>query len=380
MLPPVSNRGGGGICCFYCDSLAAGGTNCAPHCLINPASAPLERFNASAKLVPAFVFLNQRLVVQLRGVVRLDDQSRNQSLVISVFLVSGEIRQRFEERHCSCDWLCTVAATGCALQLRLVFCEELLRLDDQSRSMVNTGQRHCSLATGKSWFCEPAAGRWRKPVEARFVIQQVEPDLLGILVVIVALYKMLPRRSGRGRGQFQESGGQNEDQYSSPSHTLESSGEEEAEAPPASVERMDVVIARFQRMNPPVFNDDDLLLRLVTLLLRKSAERRWRRRCRVVDPLVRELSRLRQQQVAQQSGRQMFRPRGQQFKKKSGSGSSGSGCSSSSGSRVEFCGFCGGKNSSTQCVGVQGSCNLCGNPGSTAGRGFNPAGGAPGDG
>ncbi|KZV52498.1 hypothetical protein F511_13770 [Dorcoceras hygrometricum] len=32
-----------------------------------------------------------------------------------------------------------------------------------------------------------------------------------------------------------------------------------------------------------------------------------------------------QQQVAQQSGRQRFRPRGQHFKKKSGSGSSGSG-------------------------------------------------------
>ncbi|KZV19159.1 hypothetical protein F511_39496 [Dorcoceras hygrometricum] len=67
-----------------------------------------------------------------------------------------------------------------------------------------------------------------------------------------------------------------------------------------------------------------------------------------------------QPQVAQQSGRQRFRPRGQQFKKKSGSGSSGSGSSSSSGSRVEFCGFCGGKHPSTQCVGVQGSCNLCG--------------------
>ncbi|KZV24667.1 hypothetical protein F511_35726 [Dorcoceras hygrometricum] len=67
-----------------------------------------------------------------------------------------------------------------------------------------------------------------------------------------------------------------------------------------------------------------------------------------------------QQQVAQQSGRQRFRPHGQQFKKKSGSGSSGSGSSSSSGSRAEFCGFCGGNHSSTQCVGVQGSCNLCG--------------------
>ncbi|KZV45820.1 hypothetical protein F511_35348 [Dorcoceras hygrometricum] len=64
--------------------------------------------------------------------------------------------------------------------------------------------------------------------------------------------------------------------------------------------------------------------------------------------------------VAQQSGRQRFRPCGQQFKKKSGSGSSGSGNSSSSGSGADFCGFCGGKHPSTQCVGVQGSCNLCG--------------------
>ncbi|KZV44278.1 hypothetical protein F511_10397 [Dorcoceras hygrometricum] len=59
-----------------------------------------------------------------------------------------------------------------------------------------------------------------------------------------------------------------------------------------------------------------------------------------------------QQQLAQQSGRQRFRPRGNQFKKKSGSGSSGSGSSSSSGSRAEFCGFYGGKHPSTQCVGV----------------------------
>ncbi|KZV37427.1 hypothetical protein F511_12445 [Dorcoceras hygrometricum] len=62
---------------------------------------------------------------------------------------------------------------------------------------------------------------------------------------------MPPRRHGRGRGQFQESGGQNEDQYSAPSRTHESSEEGEAEAPPDPVEMMDVVIARFQRMNPP---------------------------------------------------------------------------------------------------------------------------------
>ncbi|KZV19347.1 hypothetical protein F511_23121 [Dorcoceras hygrometricum] len=61
-----------------------------------------------------------------------------------------------------------------------------------------------------------------------------------------------------------------------------------------------------------------------------------------------------------ESGRQRFRPSGQQFKKKSGSGSSGLGSSISSGYRAEFCGFCDGKNPSTQCVGVQGSCNLCG--------------------
>ncbi|KZV17474.1 hypothetical protein F511_12580 [Dorcoceras hygrometricum] len=73
-----------------------------------------------------------------------------------------------------------------------------------------------------------------------------------------------------------------------------------------------------------------------------------------------------EQQVAQQSGRQRFRPRGHLFKKKSGSGSSGSGSSSSSGSRAEFCGFYGEKYPSTQCVVVQGSCNLCGQYGNFA--------------
>ncbi|KZV52059.1 hypothetical protein F511_19403 [Dorcoceras hygrometricum] len=55
------------------------------------------------------------------------------------------------------------------------------------------------------------------------------------------------------------------------------------------------------------------------------------------------------------------RPRGRQFKKKSGSSSSGSGSSSSgSSSKVEYCGQCGGKHPTTQCVGVQGSYNVCG--------------------
>ncbi|KZV27036.1 hypothetical protein F511_38653 [Dorcoceras hygrometricum] len=63
-----------------------------------------------------------------------------------------------------------------------------------------------------------------------------------------------------------------------------------------------------------------------------------------------------QQQVAQQSGQHRFRPRGHQFKKKSGSSSSVSGSSSNDSSyKVEFCGQCGGKHPMTQCVGVQAS-------------------------
>ncbi|KZV44899.1 hypothetical protein F511_17878 [Dorcoceras hygrometricum] len=67
-----------------------------------------------------------------------------------------------------------------------------------------------------------------------------------------------------------------------------------------------------------------------------------------------------QQQVAQQPGHQRFRPHGRQFKKKSGSSSSGSGSSSSGSSKVEYCCQCGGKHPTAQCVGVQGSCNVCG--------------------
>ncbi|KZV50657.1 hypothetical protein F511_30068 [Dorcoceras hygrometricum] len=61
-----------------------------------------------------------------------------------------------------------------------------------------------------------------------------------------------------------------------------------------------------------------------------------------------------QQQAAQQSGHNMFRPRGCQFKKKSGSSSSGSGSSSGSSSKVEFCGQCGVRHAKTHYVGVQG--------------------------
>ncbi|KZV36651.1 hypothetical protein F511_39873 [Dorcoceras hygrometricum] len=76
--------------------------------------------------------------------------------------------------------------------------------------------------------------------------------------------------------------------------------EEEVGDLPPPMERMDVVIARFQRMNPPVFNgdessedadswlrnviflfdrcqyDDELRLSLVILLLRKAEVHWWR--------------------------------------------------------------------------------------------------------
>ncbi|KZV38162.1 hypothetical protein F511_42116 [Dorcoceras hygrometricum] len=167
-----------------------------------------------------------------------------------------------------------------------------------------------------------------------------ETQVLQLAVVstqLVVPQEMPPRRRGRSRGLFQESGGQNEDQSSAPSHTLDGSREEEAAAPPAPVERMDVVAQAVQGVRPAGQGAQ-------SSQSSQSAH----------------FPQQQQQQVAQQSGRQRFRPRGQQFKKKSGSGSSGSGSSSSSGSRAEFCGFCGGKHSSTQCVGVQGSCNLCG--------------------
>ncbi|KZV21067.1 hypothetical protein F511_12094 [Dorcoceras hygrometricum] len=103
------------------------------------------------------------------------------------------------------------------------------------------------------------------------------------------------------KGQFQESEGHNDDRRSAPSRTRSSRDEEEeVEVLPTPVERMDVVIARFQRMNPQVFigdessedtdswlrnitglfgrvqYDDELRLSLVTLQLRKGAERWWR--------------------------------------------------------------------------------------------------------
>ncbi|KZV19786.1 hypothetical protein F511_18785 [Dorcoceras hygrometricum] len=102
-------------------------------------------------------------------------------------------------------------------------------------------------------------------------------------------------------GQFEESAGQNEDRRSASSRSRSRHDEEEEVGDfPPPMERMDVVIAQFKRMNPPVFNgdessedadswlrnivglfdrvqyDDDLWLSLTTLLLRKATERWWR--------------------------------------------------------------------------------------------------------
>ncbi|KZV29267.1 hypothetical protein F511_27348, partial [Dorcoceras hygrometricum] len=57
------------------------------------------------------------------------------------------------------------------------------------------------------------------------------------------------------------------------------------------------------------------------------------------------------------------RPRGKQFKKKSNSSSSSSVSSGGSGSGGVSCGQCGGRNMTSQCRGVQGTCHNYGQPG-----------------
>ncbi|KZV52253.1 hypothetical protein F511_14149 [Dorcoceras hygrometricum] len=69
-------------------------------------------------------------------------------------------------------------------------------------------------------------------------------------------------------------------------------------------------------------------------------------------------------QGSQQLSRQQFRPRGKQFKKKANSSSSGSASSGSgSGTNGMPCVQCGGRHPTSQCRGVQGFCNNCGQPG-----------------
>ncbi|KZV38576.1 hypothetical protein F511_04281 [Dorcoceras hygrometricum] len=114
---------------------------------------------------------------------------------------------------------------------------------------------------------------------------------------------MPPRRRGRGRGQFQrESEGQNEEevQRSIPRRGCDRQIDLEVDELAARVDDMELVMARFQRMNPQTFNgdepssdaesllqhitglfdrvryDDERRLSLATFQLRRSAERWWR--------------------------------------------------------------------------------------------------------
>ncbi|KZV37567.1 hypothetical protein F511_12312 [Dorcoceras hygrometricum] len=67
--------------------------------------------------------------------------------------------------------------------------------------------------------------------------------------------------------------------------------------------------------------------------------------------------------VASQSlSRQRFRPRGRRFKRSSSSSSS-SGGSDGVRTNVSYCGQCGSKHRPSQCVGVRGACNNCGQDG-----------------
>ncbi|KZT76207.1 mediator of RNA polymerase II transcription subunit 17-like [Dorcoceras hygrometricum] len=70
---------------------------------------------------------------------------------------------------------------------------------------------------------------------------------------------MPPRRRGRGRGQFQqESEGQNDDdQRSITSRRRTRQVEDEVYELAAPVDDMELVMVRFQRMNPQTFNGDE---------------------------------------------------------------------------------------------------------------------------
>ncbi|KZV54397.1 hypothetical protein F511_28834 [Dorcoceras hygrometricum] len=68
-------------------------------------------------------------------------------------------------------------------------------------------------------------------------------------------------------------------------------------------------------------------------------------------------------QTSQPSSRQKLKLKGNQFKKKSTSSSSGSDSSGGVSSRAVFCGPCGGRHPTTQCIGVHGVCHLCGKHG-----------------
>ncbi|KZV44587.1 hypothetical protein F511_43607 [Dorcoceras hygrometricum] len=117
---------------------------------------------------------------------------------------SGEPRQRCIDSYM--HWCLTQSrrlvtpnvATGCALQLRLVLCEELLRLDDQSRAMVNVGQSFVACDwlcfVSCDWWCAVAcdwyfakASDWMTSVRLVFQLREiVRYCSLQLVVVTVA--------------------------------------------------------------------------------------------------------------------------------------------------------------------------------------------------
>ncbi|XP_073024343.1 uncharacterized protein [Primulina eburnea] len=84
-------------------------------------------------------------------------------------------------------------------------------------------------------------------------------------------------------------------------------------------------------------------------------------------PMPAGLSPYQPQQSSQQPKQQRFRARGKQFKKRSQSSSSSSGSTRGSSvvgsSNAVYCDRCGGRHFSSQCIGVQGSCYICGQVG-----------------
>ncbi|KZV23044.1 hypothetical protein F511_25058 [Dorcoceras hygrometricum] len=152
------------------------------------------------------VFCVERYMLSFcEELLRLDDQSR-------AMVNAGQ-------SFVACDWLCFVSCDWWCLRLLV------LRLDDQSRAMVNAGQSFVAC----DWFCFVSCDWWclRLPFvlftvtfsghfpstpiivlrvrgsvgllsKSYFILYQswklrlggVEPDLLGILVVIVAQYKV----------------------------------------------------------------------------------------------------------------------------------------------------------------------------------------------
>ncbi|KZV49978.1 hypothetical protein F511_31893 [Dorcoceras hygrometricum] len=81
-----------------------------------------------------------------------------------------------------------------------------------------------------------------------------------------------------------------------------------------------------------------------------------------VDPVPSRTSSSQPSVAPKSLSRSRFRPRGRQFKRSSSSSSS-SGGSSGARSTTAFCGQCGGKHKPSQCIGVRGACNNCGQVG-----------------